>query len=112
MTAATNTTLVEIRLAGDLAGSNDGNSPQLTASGVTPGAYTFPSLTVDAKGRITFIEDGAAGTILHTYKTLAPATRDATGSVKIGNNISFSETGILPSVKVYFDQAILGTDLA
>src|SRR5574343_978572 len=112
MTAATNTTLGEIRLAGDLAGSNDGNSPQLTASGVTPGAYTFPSLTVDAKGRITFIEDGAAGTILHTYKTLAPATRDATGSVKIGNNISFSETGILPSVKVYFDQAILGTDLA
>ena len=112
MTAATNTTLGEIKLAGDLAGSNDGNNPQLTASGVTPGSYTFPSLTVDAKGRITFIENGATGTILHTYKPLAPATRDETGSVKLGNNISFTTVGVLPSVKIYFTHNISASDLA
>lgn len=52
MAAATNTTPGEIVLAGDLAGSSNANSPQLTPTGVIPGVYPFASVVVDAKGRV------------------------------------------------------------
>ena len=52
MAAATSTTLGEVVLSGDLAGSVDGNFPQLRASGVTPGTYSLiQRISFDSKGR-------------------------------------------------------------
>lgn len=52
MAVATNTTPGTILLAGDLAGSSNANTPQLTPTGVVPGVYKGASVVVDAKGRI------------------------------------------------------------
>ena len=57
MTQATQTTLGEIKLAGDLTGTAD--APMLANTGVTAGSYTFPTMTVDGKGRITQIQSGS-----------------------------------------------------
>lgn len=52
MAVATDTALGTVLLAGDLAGSSNANTPQLTPTGVTPGEYKGASVVVDAKGRI------------------------------------------------------------
>ena len=52
MAAATDTILGQIVLSGDLYGF--GETPQLAATGVTPGKYVLSQLMVDSKGRVVF----------------------------------------------------------
>ena len=85
MAVATNTTLGEIRLAGDLAGNNNGLAPELKTSGVTAGTYTLPELTVNAKGLITAAQNAPASTIL-SYVPTANTTR--LGIVQIGSGVN------------------------
>lgn len=101
MATATNTTLGEIRLAGDLAGSNNGLAPELTATGVTPGSYTLPSVTIDAKGRITAATSTNLSTALPTATSsqLGVARPDNStiqidGTGKLSANISIASYGV------------------
>ena len=75
MTTATQTSLGEIKLAGDLAGSNNGLLPELSSTSVTPGSYTLPVVSIDAKGRITSATNGSNSDIMALIQ-------DATSSVK------------------------------
>ena len=87
MTQATSTALGEIKLAGDLAGSNNALIPELSPSGVTAGQYTIPTLTVDAKGRIT----AAVNTTGAELAAMIPdATSSVKGLVKIGSGLEVS----------------------
>ncbi len=63
MTQATNTSLGEIKLAGDLSGNNNGLAPELSATGVTAGSYTLPSITVDSKGRISSASNSSSSVV-------------------------------------------------
>ena len=101
MATATNTTLGEIKLAGDLAGSNNGLAPELTATGVTPGSYTLPSVTIDAKGRITAATSTNLSTALPTATSsqLGVARPDNStiqidGTGKLSANISIASYGV------------------
>lgn len=83
MTQATNTTLGEIVLSGDLTG--DANFPLLRASGVTAGTYTpVRKIFVDTKGRVTSIGEV-------TYADIEPvipiASTTQKGALKIGDNL-------------------------
>ncbi len=99
-----------ITLSGDVSGSGSTSiSVTLANSGVTAGSYTAPTITVDAKGRITSATAGsaggfAAGTRLAFQQTSAPTgwTKDTTaaindsilrlvtGSVSSGGSTAFS----------------------
>lgn len=87
MAQATNTQLGEIQLAGDLAGNGGpqvGTNPQLkTMPGLVAGQYVLPRMTVDSKGRITAIENGAADII----DMIPSASATNAGLVSIGENI-------------------------
>lgn len=87
MAQATSSALGEIKLAGDLAGSNNALQPELTATGVTAGQYVVPTLNIDIKGRIT----SASNTPGQDIAALVPdATVSNKGLVKIGSGLSVS----------------------
>ena len=110
MAQATNTTLGEIKLAGDLGGSNDANFPALSNTGITPGEYSFPTMTVDGKGRITAISSGSS---LDVSSILSTATTSVKGVVQIGQNIDVNAGTISVKTATVTDFGLvkLGTGL-
>jgi len=85
MAQATSTALGEIKLAGDLAGSNNALIPELSATGVAAGQYIAPTITVDAKGRILT----AAATTGATLTAMFPdATTSSKGIVQVGSGLN------------------------
>ncbi len=95
MTAATNTTLGEIKLAGDLAGVNNANAPELTSMGITAGTYVFPKISVDTKGRITSL---SSTTWADIAGIIPPATTSQKGVIGITTGSNMTITGGLLSV--------------
>lgn len=93
MAVATNTALGTVLLAGDLAGSSNANSPQLTPTGVTPGVYKGASVVVDAKGRILHARS------LASYD-VGCATDTECGVVSVTDHHNITKTGDKISLKV------------
>jgi len=85
MALATDSSPGEIQLAGDLAGSTDATSPELTLTSVTPGLYTISDLTIDSKGRVTAATSADEATILALVPDATPTSK---GIVQIGDGIS------------------------
>ncbi len=84
MAQATNTTLGEVVLGGDLGG--DANLPELRASGVTPGTYpVIHRASVDSKGRITSIGEVTSAEVL---ALLSDASTTTKGVMRVGSNIN------------------------
>ena len=108
MALATNTTTGEIKLAGDLAGSNDGNAPELTNTAVTPGEYTVAKVTVDSKGRITNAINSTSNEITGL---IDPATVSSTGVVQVGSNLYITGSTTSGDILITFSPVIsAGTD--
>jgi len=61
MALATTTTPGSVILGGDLTGV--ANAPELRITGVTAGTYVYPSVVVDAKGRLIFAKTNNAPTL-------------------------------------------------
>ena len=99
MTTATNTALGEIKLAGDLAGNNNGLAPELTTVLGTPGAFMAPTITVDAKGRITAIANTSGAALA---SMIPDASASVKGLVKIGSNINVSTSTTSGSQTINF----------
>jgi len=107
MALATDSSPGEIQLAGDLAGSTDATSPELTLTSVTPGLYTFSDLTIDSKGRVTAATTADSGTIL---ALIPDATTSTKGIVQIGDGISVSVDGLITADMAYINaNAIIPT---
>jgi hypothetical protein len=108
MAQATSTTFGEIKLAGDLAGSTDASSPQLTATGVTAGQYALPTITVDSKGRISH---ATAGTSNGLVDLIPAATTTQKGIAKIGQNIQLTTVKTVGSIVVDFGGSLVGANV-
>jgi hypothetical protein len=90
----------------------------LTNTGVGPGTYTNPTITVDAQGRITFATPGSPGSLISgTYPiqvaggilvSIADATTGNPGAVQLENSTnstSLTRAATANSVKVAYDAA-------
>lgn len=86
MAVATDLALGTVLLAGDLAGSSNANTPQLTPTGVTPGEYKGASVVVDAKGRILHARN-------MSYYDVGCATDTECGVVSVTDNHFIVKTG-------------------
>lgn len=92
MTNATTTSLGEVKLAGDLAGSTNALAPELTPTGIVPGAYTLPSVTFDAKGRAISVANGNAVSVTAIIPTATTtikgvASFPTSGGLVINNGV-------------------------
>lgn len=93
MAQATNTTLGEIKLSGDIMPS-DANAPQLTPSGVVPAAYpVVQKIHVDSKGRTLWI--GSLSSSELTEDILPSASDTVAGALKLGNPFTTDGAGTL-----------------
>ena len=82
MSAATNDTLGQVVLSGDLAGT--GETPELRATGVTPGTYSLAQMVIDAKGRTIFARTPTWKQV-EPYFTIASYT--GPGIFKVGKGL-------------------------
>lgn len=90
MAIATTTSLGEVKLAGDIAGSTNALAPELTLQpGLVAGQYSIPIVTVNTKGLITAIQNGALASYLPT------ATTTGKGVVQIGEGLAVDGAGVL-----------------
>jgi len=92
MAVATDLALGTVLLAGDLAGSSNANTPQLTPTGVTPGEYKGASVIIDAKGRILHARNMA-------YYDVGCATDTECGVVSVTSNHFITKNGDEISIK-------------
>lgn len=90
MALATTTVAGDIQLAGDLAGNNNGASPALTNTSVTPGQYIVAGVTVDSKGRLTAAADSTAAQVMSIVPN---ASTTAKGAVQITANTGLTISG-------------------
>ena len=103
MAQATNTTLGEIKLAGDLAGSNNALLPELTSTGVAAGSYVFPKVTVDQKGRILSASNSTSSDMLNL---IPDASQTVKGLVKVGANIDVTTSSVKGSQTISYNQTL------
>ena len=92
-----------LTFTGDVTGTGStGSSTALTlaASGVTAGSYTYSSITVDAKGRVTSASSGAAPVTTSVAATSPILTSGATGSITLSHATSGVTAGTYNNVTV------------